>query len=288
MIRVRFWGCRGSVASPGRSTARYGGNTACVHVVGYDSDEPGAAAGPDNPHVILDGGTGLALLQSVLMRGPLGRGKGHAHILLTHFHWDHLIGLPFFAPLFIPGNKVSFYGACAQRVQSSIERLFTSVYSPIKGTEHLAAELEYRKLDPSGENVAGFDVNVANNRHPGGALSIRLDYGDRSVVYSTDHEIGDEAIDDALVELARGADLWIMDAQYRPEQLARHVGWGHSSHIEAVQLALRAKVNKMALFHHKPDHDDHDLDRMGLEAQQEAKAHGLDAVVARDGLVMDF
>lgn len=288
MIRVRFWGTRGGIVSPGRATQRYGGNTPCVQVVGFQGGKPGAAMRPGNPHIILDGGTGLASLQMTLMRGPWGQGRGELHLLLSHYHWDHIIGLPFFAPMFVKGNRVVFYGASIKDLRSSIKRLFTSVYSPVKGTQNLSADLEYRRVEPSGMEVAGFQVRAAENRHPSGALTFRIQYGPHVVVYSTDHGAGELEVDSRLVDLARGAHLWILDAPFTQEQRERREGWGHSSHLEAVKLALQAGVETAVLFHHNSEHDDGTLDRMGLEAAKVAAGTRTKVLVARDGMVMDI
>ena len=160
MMRVRMWGTRGSITAPGPATQYYGGNTPCVQVLGYENGAPGAAAQPGIPHLILDGGTGLLSLQGSLMVGPWGRGEGELHFLLSHYHWDHLMGIPFFAPMFVRGNRVIFYGASEKDVRFSIERLFTSAYSPLESTENVAADLAYRQVQPDGMEVAGFQVQV--------------------------------------------------------------------------------------------------------------------------------
>ncbi len=286
MIRVRFWGTRGSIVSPGRATQRYGGNTPCVEVIGFQGDEPGAAARLDNPRLILDGGTGLALLQDVLMGGPWGRGQGDLCFLLSHFHWDHVIGLAApFKPIILRGNRLTFYAQTVGVVQGSIERLFASVYSPIK--QELLAQLIYRQIEPVGTEIDGFHVRAAPNRHPGGALSFRLEYGEHAVVYSTDHECGDRDADAALIDLARGADVWVLDAMYAQAERPAYRDWGHSSPREAVELAQSARVRTVVLYHHDPAHDDGTLDRMGQEATQEALGSGLEVLMARDGMVMD-
>lgn len=286
MIQVRFWGTRGSIASPGRATRRYGGNTPCVQLVGYQSDKPGATTRPNNPHVILDGGTGLVSLQNVLMSGPWGRGQGQLHFLLSHYHWDHLSGIPFFGPMFVKGNRVVFCGTSAEDVRFSIERLFTSVYSPLDGTENVAADLEYRRVEPDGMALAGFHVQAAENVHPGGALSFRIQYGPHVVVYTSDHAAGDPMVDDALVDLARGAHLWILNAMFTPEE-EQFKGWGQSSHVDAVRLALEARVETVALFHHNPWNDDKKLDRMGAEAAAMAAGTRTQVLMARDGMVVE-
>lgn len=287
MIRIRFWGTRGSIASPGWATRHYGGNTPCVQVVGVRAGIPGAAVRSDNPHVILDGGTGLLSLQTSLMAGPWGCGEGELHFLLSHYHWDHIIGIPFFEPMFRTGNRVTFYGASVQDLRESIERLFTSVYSPLKGVHNVEADLAYRRLEPAGMKVAGFWVRTAENRHPGGALSFRIEYGLHAVVYSTDHAAGDPEVDSRLVDLARGADLWILDAMFTAEERWRYRGWGQSSHVEAVRLALDAGVDTAVLFHHDPWKDDKALDHMGREAAELAVGSGTKVLMSRDGMLVE-
>ena len=135
--------------------------------------------------------------------------------------------------------------------------------------------------------VAGFQVRTAENRHLGVSLTFRIQYGPHVVVYSTDHEAGDLEVDSRLVDLARGAHLWILDALFTQGQRERHEGWGHSSHLEAVKLALQAGVETVVLFHHNPDHDDRTLDRMGLEAAKLAAGTQTEVLMARDGMVVD-
>jgi ribonuclease BN (tRNA processing enzyme) len=235
----------------------------------------------------LDGGTGLASLQTTLMRGAWGRGAGALHLLLSHFHWDHVIGLPFFRPMFVPGNRIVFYGASVEDLRSGIERLFTSIYSPLEGAENVAAALEYRQVEPKGMEVAGFQVWAVETRHTASALAFRIQYGPHAVVYSPDHGAGDREVDARLVGLARGANLWILDAQYMPQERPDRQSWGHSSHLEALALAVEAGVDMAVLFHHDPAHDDETLDRIGLEAAQATAGTGTQVLMARDGMVVD-
>lgn len=288
MIRVRLWGTRGSIASPGPVNQRYGGNTSCVQVLGYEHGEPGAAAAMGNPHLILDGGTGLTTLQTTLMRGAWGRGRGELHILLTHYHWDHLIGLPFFGPMFVKGNRIFFYGSSTHELRSSIGHLFTSIYSPLEGAQNVAADLTYHPVEPSGMDVNGFQVRAAKTRHTSPAFAFRVQYGPHALVYAPDHGAGDAEIDGGLVKLAWGADLWILDAQFLPEEEREKSGWGHTGHLDAVKLALAAGVKKVALFHHDPAHDDETLDRMAHEAAQLADGTGTQVLMARDGMVIEI
>jgi phosphoribosyl 1,2-cyclic phosphodiesterase len=256
---------------------------------GFRSDEPGAVIHPENPHLILDGGSGLDALQPSLMAGACGRGQGELHFLISHYHWDHVIGLPFFRPMFVPGNRINFYGDSIENLRTTIERLFTSNYSPHKGAQNLAADLAYHQVLPGQEmNIAGFRVQAVENRHQGKALTYRIQYGPHMVVYSTDHQTGDQAMDAKLVELAQGADLWILDAMVvTSEQWQRQTNQGHSSPQEAVKLALAARVKAVVLFHHDPNHNDKILGHMGFEAAEIAAGTPTRVLIARDGMVID-
>jgi len=285
MIRVRFWGTRGSITAPGQATWYYGGYTACVDLIGFRDSKPQATG---HAHLILDGGSGLAALQPSLMAGVCGRGQGELHILISHYHWDHVIGLPFFGPMFVPGNQIVFYGDSVNNLRSTIERLFTSNYSPLKGAQNVAANVTYRQVNLDNEmDIAGFRVQAAEHRHPGKAITYRVQYGTAVVIYSTDHDIGDPAIDGNLLELARGADMWILDGMYTPSQKRQRQNFGHSTHLEAVELALTAGVKTVALFHHAPEHDDAILDQMACEATEFAANTPTQVLMARDRLVLD-
>ncbi|GAB4446108.1 MAG: MBL fold metallo-hydrolase [Anaerolineae bacterium] len=289
MIHIKFWGTRGSITTPGPDTQLYGGNTPCVEVVGFNDPTPGAAIRSTQTRLFLDAGSGLAPLQSWLMAGNCGRGKGELNFLISDYHWDHIIGLPFFAPMFVPGNRVKFHGESVARLQASIERLFVSNYSPHNGVKNVAARLSYHPLalDAPPATVAGFQVVATENAHTGKSVSYRLTYGQHTVMYSTDHQAGDPAVDARLVALARGVDLWILSAQYTPAERLTHSNWGHSSHLEAVALALEAGVKTVVLFHHDPDHNDHQLDEMHREAIA-AAGNGLRVLMARDGMVVEL
>ena len=286
MIRVQFWGTRGGIPAPQWATGRYGGNTPCVQVTSFQDGTPGAAMRPGDPQVILDGGTGLLTMQPTLMRGPAGHGRGELHFLLSHYHWDHIMGIAFFTPLFLPGNRAVFYGASIEELHTSIERLFTSVYSPIKDPKNLAADLAYRQVALDGMEIAGFHVRAAHNVHPDGSLSFRIQYGPHAVVYTTDHSVEDPDVDSRLVELARGADLWILAAAFS-EEYKRDCPGSHSTHLEVTRLAVEAEVETTVLFHHS-GYDDSTLDRRELEAAELAKGTQTTVLTARDGMVMDI
>jgi phosphoribosyl 1,2-cyclic phosphodiesterase len=288
MIRVKFWGTRGSITTPGLENLYYGGETPCVELIGIPHSDPGAVILPNNPHLILDGGSGLTALQVPLMAGVSGRGEGDLTFLISHYHWDHVIALPFFKPIFLPGNRITFYGDSEENLRSTLERLFTSNYSPLKGTQNLAAKLTYRqvRLDET-MDIAGFQVWATRHHHPGQALTYRVQYKKATVVYSTDHGIGDPQIDAKLIGLAKNANLWILDAMYTPEECETCIDWGHSDHLAATRLAIEAGVENVVLFHHAPEHNDEMLRQMEQEAIKLTAGTPTRVLMARDSLVLD-
>jgi phosphoribosyl 1,2-cyclic phosphodiesterase len=269
----------------GKESCGYGGHTPCVELIGCPDDEPDAGYRPGTPHLVLDAGSGLFTLGQALVQEA--RGKGELHILLSHCHYDHVAALPFFAPLYVKGNRIVYYGDPAHDLESGIQGLFGAPYFVLEA-EQLPADLAYRPIVFEGMDVTGMWVRAAKNSHPGGSISYRVQYGPHVVVYSTDHEVGDQPkVDSGLVELARGADLWILDGQMTAEEYEHRRGWGHSSHPNAVELALTAGVKTIVLFHHDPRHDDATLDRMEREATGADTGTETQVIMARDGMTLD-
>jgi phosphoribosyl 1,2-cyclic phosphodiesterase len=274
-MRITFWGTRGSITLPGHERVRYGTNTACVSVTAGEST------------LILDAGQGVVLLGDRIMAARKPKEKLHLHLLLSHLHWDHVIGLPFFMPVFFPTITLEIHGRKAEEVEAATSRLFTSTYSPIKGTENLGATLHYRSLDAPRVEIDGFTVTTCPLRHPAGSLAFRLDHGGRSMVYASDHESGDPDTDAQLVALARGTDVLVHDAQDPVDEPENFPHPGHSSYREAVQCGVRAGAKRVVLFHHHFLSEDETLDQVGLRATAEA-AGRLDVIVARDGVILDL
>ncbi len=273
-MRVVLWGTRGAITTPGPAKVNHGANTACVTV--SDGDRM----------LILDGGIGIIPLAERIMATRRPGEKQSLHLLMSHLHWDHVIGLPFFTPVFIPSFTLAINGRDAGQIASTTDRLFSSTYSPIKGTKNLGAELVYRGLDPGHTRMAGFEVSHTELSHPGGSMAFRIQSGERAVVYATDHEAGDRVRDEGLVELSRGADILVHDAQWTLSEREQSKGFGHSSWRDAVVCGLAAGVGTLVLFHHHPHHDDLVLEEMGRQAAAMAGSR-MDVLVARDGMIIE-
>jgi phosphoribosyl 1,2-cyclic phosphodiesterase len=277
MIEVRFWGVRGSIASAGREHAQVGGNTSCVEVrvTGPGRDRA------EESLLVLDAGTGLRPLGAEL-RGPVD-----VHLVLSHFHWDHIQGFPFFAPAYVPGNRIHIYApercAVGGDVHAALAAQMRAPHFPV-GLEAMRARLDFHAVAAGAEfPVGAARVRAAAGRHPNGVLAYRIDAGGRSLVYATDteHEPGG-GCDEELLRVARGADLLIYDAQYTTAEYAHKRGWGHSTPDAGARLATAAGVGQLVLFHHDPAHDDRQI------AAIEAAARALfpSTIAAREGLIL--
>ncbi|MFZ5693654.1 MAG: MBL fold metallo-hydrolase [Pseudomonadota bacterium] len=253
---VRFWGVRGSLPCPGPATKRYGGNTPCVEI----------RCG--NRLIILDGGTGLRELGDALIAegGPI-----QADLMLTHCHYDHVIGIPFFAPFFHPQHRFRMWAGNLLpdfRLKAVMETMMSEPLFPI-GIDMFKAEIEYRDFR-AGENIApgdGVTIRTVALNHPGGATGYRIDYEGRSVAYLTDNEERRDHRDEALIAAANGADLMIYDTAYTEDEIEAKKGWGHSTWQDGMRLADAAGVKTFCLFHHAPEHDDAAMDALLAEAR---------------------
>jgi phosphoribosyl 1,2-cyclic phosphodiesterase len=269
-MTVRFWGVRGSLASPGAGTLKTGGNTSCVEV----------RCGEET--IIFDLGTGLRPLGMALMRNRPVR----ASLFLSHYHWDHIAGLPFFAPAYDPNSELIIHGATrrGRDVRQILSGQMIDPYFPVD-LGVLNARLRFVTLQDGGlAHMGKATVKAAELNHPGGALGFRVEHAGKSMVYATDFEHGTSA-DDRLVELARGVDLLVFDAQYTPAEYEGNgamskKGWGHSTYAIGAQLAKRAGAKKLALYHHAPERDDKGIQALTLLAKKLHKG----AFAAREGL----
>lgn len=264
---VKVWGARGSVPCPGPRTVKYGGNTSCVEV---------RCAGH---RIVLDGGTGIRELGHAMAAEPLGP----VDVLLTHFHLDHIAGLPFWAPAYTPGNSIVFRAARLQQtfgLREILHKMMSPPLFPIPLDEFRAdVRFEDFSCGAEFEPAPGVRVMTRPLNHPGGACGYRISHAGRSVAYVTDTEHVPGTDDSNVIDLMRGADLAFYDSTYTEAELPAHAGWGHSTWEEAVRLAGIAGVETLVLFHHDPRHDDADLDRIGDQAAQARPG----TVVAREG-----
>ena len=282
--RVRFWGVRGSIPTPGFETARYGGNTSCVTV----EPDPAPEGGPTELFV-LDAGSGLRVLGLDLLKQK--RLPVRAHVLLTHTHWDHIQGFPFFAPAFIPGNELTVYGAAGSEedLQATLAGQMLHRYFPVS-LEQLGATIRFADAQPGVLEVGPARVTVAPLNHPGKTVGYRLELDGCSVAYVTDCEpLGsppDLQIDPGVLALARDADVLIHDAQYTDAEYPSKVGWGHSPVSFVVNVAKEARAKKLVLFHHDPLRADDQLDSLLAQARECAAGSGVEVVAAAEGTTL--
>ena len=248
-MKIRFWGTRGTRPTPGPKTLRYGGNTSCVEVRAQGGGL-----------VIIDSGTGIAELGSAL----LAEGVTEVTILVTHTHWDHIQGFPFFAPAFETEVKITIIGprGSVRPLEAAFVDQMDAPYFPLR-LEQLAAELHFVEVDSQQTfEVAGIMVTPHLLHHPITTYGYRLDHSDRTFVFATDNEIEPGADHSDLTRWSTGADLLVHDAQYGSEEYRDHVGWGHSSFEAALEVASAAGAARLGFFHHDPQHSDADVETL--------------------------
>ena len=259
-MRVRFWGVRGSIASPGPKTLRYGGNTACVAV---ESEAGGL--------IVLDAGSGFCPLGDALMAGPFGRGKGKMTLLLSHIHLDHLIGFTFAVPVYIPGNQFEIYGPATSRMglEEFHEGRVAPAYSPIYTLDNIGSRLSFLPIPQEPFKVGEVEIEAKRFPHGIGAFSwgFRLTEGERSLIYLPDVEYPSGNIPDDAVEFSRGVDLLIHDAYFTLDDYIPT--WGHCRSQHAVLLAEAARVARLVLFHHAPERSDDEIDAIVADHRDE-------------------
>ena len=292
-MRVRIWGSRGSIPTPGAQTVTYGGNTPCVEV------------SSENSFLILDAGTGIRELGTAIVRE---RRQGPIHILLSHTHWDHIQGFPFFTPAFIPTNVLHLYGprndVTDENLQKIVDGQMKYSYFPVNLMQ-LKGKLHFHDLEPQRPfAVGGFTVNAQVLNHPVQVFGYRISDGQRTLVYMTDvepyydvnqpdmpaEEVKDviAAMNERLRSFADGADLLIHDAQYTDKEHQQRRGWGHSTYEWAYDTARAGKVRRLLFFHHDPVRTDEELRVIEQEFGTRAKADGFICEAAREGAVVEL
>ena len=290
-MKLKFWGVRGSIPSPGEKTVRYGGNTTCIEI-----------RTDDNELIILDGGTGIfPLAQTLLKELPV-----RANIFNTHSHWDHIQGLPFFIPIFIPGNTIRLYGAFDPVAGSGPEHIMNVQlqysYFPVREAE-MKSSFEYVALALNEVvKIGNATVTPILLNHPVIDLGYRIDCNGKSIFFTGDHEphfniydSGDAGFDEyqalideqrqALIDAIRGVDILIADSSYTPEEYAVKKGWGHGTFDSCILLALDAGAKTLYCTHHEPTRSDDELENAFAEAlaRHPEVVGRLDVRLAREG-----
>ncbi len=301
-VKIKFWGVRGSIPTPGGRTLRYGGNTACVEV-----QFPGCH------RFILDAGSGIRELGKELLQltHPV-----KAFIFISHFHWDHIQGLPFFKPAFIPDNHFVIFGCDEPHLPLNeiISMQMKPTFFPVS-IEDMQAHIEFRVVREETFTVDGVQVATKFVNHPGYALGYRFTFQGKSLVYVSDNEpfnnvfqeppllkdTEDVSVEERFesyvedkvedfVAFIRDCDVLIHDTQFLPEEYQEKISWGHSPYNYTVELAVRAQVKQLVLFHHDPDHDDQTVDHILELSRQKLKELGYDipCIAAQEGSVLEF
>ena len=274
-MRVKFWGVRGSTPTPQAENLRYGGNTSCVEVRFRNS------------LYIFDCGTGFRTLGQQLESEANGKPIS-ADIFVSHFHWDHIQGVPFFRPLYENAqNQFAFHSSRRTRsLQRVMEEQMSSPYFPVNISE-MKAQRHFYDIEEGETKLDTATMQTVWLNHPQGCMGFRLETEDGILVYATDNEPGDQVFDKNVRKLAEGADLLIYDSQYLPEEYAaRRRGWGHSHWREAVNVVMQSGARELVLFHHDPDHDDALIDKVVRDARSyyprvRAAAEGMEINIQR-------
>ena len=295
-MKVKFWGVRGSIPTPGKDTIRYGGNTPCVEVR------------PDSKTLlILDAGTGISKLGDELLQSDEAI---KAYLLLSHTHWDHIQGFPFFHPALSKENEITILGSAQNGVplQSILADQMRSMYFPLQFDE-LKAKINFQTIEEGAFFIDDIKISSIYLNHPGYALGFRIEYGGKSLVYISDNEPFNEEVSNSernkveksivelfrsvngnpnsrIVEFARNADMLIHDSTYTPVEYQHKEFWGHSDYRFAMNIAVDATVKQLVLFHHGPHHTDRDVDTIVENCINELQnqSYRPDCIAAAEGL----
>lgn len=312
ILRVEFWGTRGSVPSSYSGTTKFGGNTTCVEIRTRSND-----------HIILDAGSGIRRLGVKMMRQFREAGeiiqlerlvefmvedlmeqvtvdkpqslralegsidyKDELHLFFSHYHWDHIQGFPFFVPAYVPGKKINIYGQLKadHRLKDVLEGQMSKTYFPVY-LEQMLSTRTYTELVDDTIKIGDATLTCKPLMHPQGCLGYRITSGEMTVVFATDTEHPENGLDENLIELADGADILIYDSQYTPEEYAAKKNWGHSTWEMGIKIAREAGAKKLVLCHHDPEHNDTFIENMEAKAREQFP----NLMAAYEGLVLiDF
>ncbi len=270
-LSVRFWGVRGSIACAGPETRKYGGNTSCIEIMCGER------------LIILDAGSGLRYLGEALK----ATGKPvEADIFLSHTHMDHICGLPFFAPFHCDSTRVRLWSGHLENgwtTSRAVDELMAEPLFPVS-KEVFKAHVEFVDFQ-AGETLTpstGIRMRTAALNHPNGATGYRIEFGGKSFCYVTDTEHVPGKLDQNILDLIKGADIFVYDCSYTDEEYPQYAGYGHSTWQEGVRLAKAANAKQLVVFHHDPCHDDQVMDRIARDLKKILPS----AVIAREGMVL--
>jgi len=267
---IEFWGVRGTMPVSGKDTQKYGGRTLCASVISAAGDV-----------VIVDAGTGIKRLGESLMARQ-DTGKLRLHILLTHFHLDHVIGLPYFAPLYAVGAGITFYSPLAPcETEKQLRGLMSGRYFPVDFRETASAKT-YIKVGEDSMTIGKLEISGCPLIHPQGSFGYKIADRSGSIVFATDTEPPEDGLDERLAGFIRGAAFFVYDAMFTPEEYQTRQGWGHGTWLDGTRLARRAGVPNLLLSHLNPDHTDAQVDEMVRQAKREVPG----ARAAREGLCL--
>ncbi len=254
---IEFWGVRGTAPVSGREYLKHGGRTPCASVI--------SSAGEV---VIIDAGTGIRRLGERLMASQ-AEAELHLHLLLTHFHLDHLIGLPFFLPLYSVRVTITFLSPLSPlETEKHLSGLMGGRYFPVAFKETASAKV-FKKIGEETMAIGGLTVRSSPLHHPQGSVAYRIGEGEKSLVMATDTEPPDGQTDERLISFASQAGVFVYDSTFTPDEYLRRQGWGHSTWLEGTRLARRAKVGRLVLSHLNPEHSDRQVDEMVRQARRE-------------------
>jgi len=276
-MKIRFWGTRGSIPVPGKETTTYGGNTTCVEIVLQSGKT-----------VIIDAGTGIRLLGDKLIND---RKSDDIYLLVTHIHWDHILGFPFFNPIYDPSINIYIDGNynCLKGLKYTFDNKMGDGFFPIR-FDNLRADISYLGKLPKGPlEIDDTIIDSVPLHHPQGGMGFRFREGDKTFVFITDNELKGEPwggrTPEIYLEFSKNADILVHDAQYTPEEIDKRTGWGHSDYDAVYELANKAEVEKLILFHHDPSRLDSQVKEIEDICNEKAKTEGssVEFIAAREG-----